>query len=752
MNRLFCLLSLVLLSAPDRALAQVGTEKIAVSDLRNIRQIGSVTISPDGRSLAYAVRSIVADPDGDLTYRSQIWTLNTDGTDVPRQLTFDDTGASQPTWHPDSDRITFVRQVSGTSQIFEISVFGGEARQLIDAEHGASAPQWSPNGKLLLFSTTLTQSELADALNELPPWSDERPGRFRHDRPTAEADPGGSLDAIRAWLNANAEEDNPRVFTRLNLQGERDLAPEVEFRHYFMYDAEKRESRMVTRGFYSFSDAVWLPDSRQLVASGFPMDAGHPDRERDRDLFLVDVQNGRAIKLLDIEGLALSAPQVSADATHISFIARDLDDPGYAQSEIGIFALDGRKPPEILTWAFDRSPRGAVWSSDDWFLYFTAASDGGFPLFRLAVNEGKLALPTLKEDEAARTDSTAPDSLGTLARDTFAAVDIARRDPVVERLSSLEHGIRNFDIATGTVYYVLTEARNPYELYSSTLDFSAPRRISDHNTSWLRSKQISVPEAYVLRRDSLDIPYWVMRPTGQEPGRTYPLLVEIHGGPSAMWGPGEATMWHEFQYMAAQGYGIVFGNPRGSGGYGYAFRSGNYKDWGHGPAGDVLAFASEAVRRHRWINQNRQVVTGGSYAGYLTAWIVTQDHRFKAAVAQRGVYDLATFFGEGNAWRLVPSHFGGHPWEVHDLLRANSPQTFVKDIRTPLLIIHADNDLRTGVIQSEVLYKSLKVLGHDVEYVRYPNAGHDLSRSGHPKQRMDRLLRIYEFMERYVGH
>ena len=204
-------------------------------------------------------------------------------------------------------------------------------------------------------------------------------------------------------------------------------------------------------------------------------------------------------------------------------------------------------------------------------------------------------------------------------------------------------------------------------------------------------------------------------------------------------------------------------------------------------------------------------MTGGSYAGYLTAWIVGHDHRFQAAVAQRGVYDLTTFLGEGNAWRLIPGHFGGYPWEtyvpdvlapgtadttarepllaigffseptptsdaddqsieteleestdadavtppteeaVYALLRRNSPLTYVDSIRTPLLIIHSDSDLRTGVIQSEMLYKSLKILGRPVEYVRYPEAGHDLSRTGDPKQRLDRLLRLYEFMERYVG-
>ena len=159
-----------------------------------------------------------------------------------------------------------------------------------------------------------------------------------------------------------------------------------------------------------------------------------------------------------------------------------------------------------------------------------------------------------------------------------------------------------------------------------------------------------------------------------------------------------------------------------------------------------------------------RVVTGGSYSGYLTAWIVAHTDRFKAAAAQRGVYDLPTFFGEGNAWRLVPNAFGGYPWQdstvvratqgdtlsIRDLLREQSPLSYVQNIRTPLLIKHGDADRRTGFVQSEMLFRSLVQLGRDVEYARYPGATHELSRSGVPAQRLDRLLRLYEFMARYV--
>jgi dipeptidyl aminopeptidase/acylaminoacyl peptidase len=219
-----------------------------------------------------------------------------------------------------------------------------------------------------------------------------------------------------------------------------------------------------------------------------------------------------------------------------------------------------------------------------------------------------------------------------------------------------------------------------------------------------------------------------------------------------MWGPGEFSMWHEHQYFCSQGYAVVYANTRGSGGYGLDFMRANIKDWGTGPTEDVLAAATDAAKAS-WVDTSRQVITGGSYAGYLTAWIVAHDHRFKAAFAQRGVYDLTTFLGEGNAWRLIPNYFN-YPWNdtKEKVLETNSPYTFVDKIRTPLLIKHGENDLRTGVIQSEMMYKSMKIMGKEVEYVRMPGGTHELSRTGNVRQRIDRMLRIYEFFERFIGN
>jgi dipeptidyl aminopeptidase/acylaminoacyl peptidase len=200
-------------------------------------------------------------------------------------------------------------------------------------------------------------------------------------------------------------------------------------------------------------------------------------------------------------------------------------------------------------------------------------------------------------------------------------------------------------------------------------------------------------------------------------------------------------MWHEFQWLCGRGYGVVYCNPRGSNGY-----------WGAGPSGDVLAALDDACTLD-WVDRERLVIGGGSYGGFLTAYMLTRDQRFKAAVAERGVYDLATFFGEGSAWRLVEWYFGGYPFDprLRDAMVRESPFYEARRIRTPLLIMHGSSDLRTGFVQSEMLYRALRVLGRPVEYVRYPGADHDMSRRGPVRQRIDRMVRTVEFFERFIG-
>lgn len=786
-------LLIVLLIVPS-ALAQDGDDPIVASDMLKIRQLGDVTVSPDGRAVVYSVRQVVPDDDHDGRYQyvTQLWVAENGGRAQPRPLTSATESASQPAWHPDGDRLAFVRSVDGKPQIFLLSMLGGEAVQITSFEHGASSPRWSPDGSRLVFGSSIAENDVREMYGN-PTWQTEQPGR-RTAPGEVEPSPDGSIEQIRAWLDGQSAEREPTVLTRLDFQAEQDLQPFISLRHHYLIEEDDDGAwsvpRALTPGWVSFTSADWHPDGERILLAGWSDPNVHPDRERRSDVYITYVDESNPRRLFSIEHHSVAQPMVSPDGQTVAFTARDNRDPGYAQTQLGVFPLDAPNQYRILTTDFDRSIGSPGWSPDNWYLFFTAAADGGFPLYRVRVFEEPITAADEREDEGDVEDNG----------DVENGIEEIVEDIAIERLTASDTGIRSFDASTATLYYVQTRVENPFELYVSRAPFTTEQRISSHNASWLSSKRISRPDHGTVTRDTLSIDYWMMPPTFAEEGRRYPLMVQIHGGPAAMWGPGEASMWHEFQFFAARGYAVVFSNPRGSGGYGYDFQRANFQDWGHGPAGDVLAVADAALD-YPFVDADRQVVTGGSYAGYLTAWIITQDHRFRAAVAQRGVYDLPTFLGEGNAWRLVPSHFGGYPWEAdpdfepspddpwrpspalgaqiaaaatdeddgdrgegdgaalpeamadpsfREILIANSPLTFVSEIRTPLLIKHGDQDFRTGVIQSEMLYRAMKLLDKEVEYARYPRSGHELSRSGEPHLRMDRLLRIYEFMDRFV--
>ncbi len=711
----------VILLATFGLVSAAAAEKrpITTRDVLNVKTMNQLQIAPDGRRAVFVLTSMGKNDQGKYVYFRHLYMMDLESNQPPQQLTFGERNDSEPVWSPDGKRIAFVRRHGGKPQIWVLPLTGGEPYRITNAQFGARRPRWSPDGSKLLFVSEIPEW----AIDGEPPWPYERPGRQWRDTPnwkrladterdSISAKPDGTLEEIRAWLAKNAAGHDPRIFTRLNLQGEHRLQPELKFSHVFVTDAKPGAvAEPLTHGFQSFRNPEWAPDGRSIICSSVRY-TRHPDRTQDSDLWRIDVANKNAELFLDWPGYLVSQPRYTPDGKAIVFIATDSTRMGYAQRRLAKIPANGGEP-RWLTRTLDRSVFNHQFSRDSRYVYFVAANEGDFPLYRVPLNGGR-----------------------------------------IETLIAGDRGVRDYAVGRKHLLAALTEVRNPYELYRTDLRGEKLQRMSDFNERWVQKRIVTFPEEHWLTRDDgLRVQYWIMKPVGWKPGGRYPLVVEIHGGPSAMWGPGEFTMWHEFQLLTAWGYGVVFCNPRGSGGYGYAFQHANYQNWGEGPAGDILAVADSAARLD-WVDADQLFVTGGSYAGYMTAWIVSQDHRFKAAVAQRGVYDLSVFFGEGRAWRLIPNHFGGFPWQpdIRNILDANSPQTFVQNIRTPLLIMHADRDLRTGVIQSEYLYKSLKALGRPVEYVRYPEEGHDLSRSGNPYRRMDRLNRIVEFFERFVKH
>ena len=696
-------------------------QPILVTDMLKIKTISSVTLTEDGSKAAFTVTSIEPESDSakwEYKYTTQLWMISTEGGSAPVQLTFSKEGASQPAWNPDGKRLAFVRTVDGRPQIFILSLSGGESQQLTRFKYGASAPKWSPDGKQIAFAASLRPRDLMnDSIinpgRKVPAWSMEKPGFNKNEQlrsSSAKPNPDGNINEVRAYLDLNANDRKATVLNKLNFQNETDISSEMNFNHFFIVDAQPNALPVaITRGFYRYNNLQFTPDGKQFIFNGDIDSTEHPDRSQESEIFIANKDGSNLKMLLGKKGITYNGALLSNDGKWIAFQYGKTNH--VSVPTLALMPVNGSEK-DIINIQFDRNVGNAVWSKDDQNIYFTAQSNGGTPLYKLDVKSKQ-----------------------------------------VKQLTDFNSGVLSFDLISDKLVYVKTEVVNPNELYLADANVINSKKLTSFNEGWLKQKHISLPEKHTFTNTvGQTVEYWVMKPVGYQAGKKYPLLLEIHGGPSAMWGPGELSMWHEYQYFCGKGYGVIYCNPRGSGGYGENFLRANIKDWGGGPTSDVLTALDKAVAEG-WADTSKLMVTGGSYAGYLVAWIIGHDKRFKAACSQRGVYDLSTFFGEGNAWRLVPNYFGGYPWEpeAKAILQRESPITYVQNITTPYIIFHGDNDRRTGFVEGEMLYRSLKVLGRPVEYVRHPNATHEITRSGNNRQRIDQMLRTWEFFERWIN-
>lgn len=840
--------------AQPAASADSSLSPIRASDLLHTRRIAEVTVSPDGRYVAYTVlqasasRRAAGPASLNAPVRRHLYLVPASGRRAARPLTRSGP-AHSPAWHPESDRLAFVRPVDGTPQVFVLSLTGGEPVQVTHAPHGATRPAWSPSGDRLLFASDLPASAVRARTGRPEP--SERPGRTPGDTTwTAPVDtlvvlrdtttfspvdtasvplgdslralsdslgavrdtitvagaerpapsPDGSLRQVRTWLERSRTgtppAQRPQVFTRPDMHAGGPAAG-AAYRHFFVVPvsdgllsgtAPRRRAHPVTSGFRSFAGASWLPGGGQVVLSGSPPSERHVDRVRGRDLYLADARlparagrtgaprrpvRPRVQRLLHLEHHALSSPRITADGTTVAFRARDLRAGGYAQHEIGLFALDGRTKPQLITGPFDRDPGPIQWSPDGWHLYTVAPSRGGTALYRFA--------PFGRSDT---TDAPTPPPVEDASSKEAFEIDttMTRRVPY-ERLTDSPRSVLGIDATDATVVYAAADPGNPSELYANTVRFSNERRLSSHNADWLAGRRVASAERFTVARDSLPVEGWLVRPAPDSAAGPYPLAVVLPGGPGSMAGPGLPSSWHALQVLAARGFAVALVNPRGAAGYGRAFRQAAYRDWGPGPGADVLA-AADAADDRAWVDSTRQVLVGSGGGATLAAWAAGQTDRFRAVVAENGTYDLPALMGS-RAWTLVPEHFGGYPWPraagrdtaagraprpplppaseraappsgavatsaggapaddgsaparadsagadsagARAALAQSTPLNRVADLRSPLLLLGPDAGpsaagVGPGVSQVERLYTSLKVLGRPVEYVRYPTA------------------------------
>lgn len=688
--------------APTNATNAGGKRPITVEDLFRVKMIGDPRPSPDGSRIAYVVTSMDTDED---TYRSQIWLIPAAGGTAVRY-----TGGkndSSPRWSPDGKRLAFVsRRDDGTEkgkkaarpQVWILDTEGGEAWQLTKARHGASDPVWSPDGKYLAFTARI----------------------------------GGAEDQEEDAKGADgkkAKKSDVKVITdiRYKADGIHHLLVGRGYRHIFVTDvpaaaAAPGEARQLTSGDWDDSGAAWSPDGTAIAFTSNRT----PDRDFNNfsDLWVVSVIAGEPRKLTASTGPA-SLPAWSPDGATIAYLGHDNPEPygRYANAAVWTVAADGSAAPRNLTANFDRSFAGDVagdlrsglvaqsplWSGDGRSLYATAIERGTEHVFR---------------------------------------IDLAGGDPV--RIVEGLRGVMNVRLCgDDRLVFTAASVTNPGDLFSCALDGSDERRLTDLNAELFAEVALSDAERFTYAGDGgLEIDGWLMEPYGLAAGKRYPLALEIHGGPAAQYG---YAFFHEFQLLAAQGYGVLYTNPRGSTGKEASFTIANRSRWGEEDYRDIMAGVDAAIAQHAWVDPARLGVLGGSFGGFMTNWIVGHNDRFKAAVTMRCVSNLFSFFGTSDiGFTFLDMQFETEPWDDLAKLLHYSPITYVKNIHTPLLILHSEEDYRCPIEQSEQMFISLKKLGRTTEFVRFPDEDHNLSRGGKPAHRAERLRHILRWFATYL--
>jgi dipeptidyl aminopeptidase/acylaminoacyl peptidase len=662
---------------------------IAAEDFYQVQRLEDPRLSPDGSQVAYVLLKV---DRTDNAYRSAIWIAPVTGG-PGKQFTNGEKRDVSPRWAPDGRRLAFAsNRHKDKNQIYLIDLDGGEARRLTNMENGASDPAWSSDGRRIAFVSPISAEERAvehagESEEELD--ADERQRRAEEKK------------------RAREKKFDPHVVARYPYRSGTDYLRD-RYRHLYVIDvdAEDARPRRVTDDDVDFAPPNWLADGSALATWSVGDPEAH-DIVFHGEVLRVPVEGGEPV-VLSKPGYHPLMPLPSPDGQWVAYLHVPDDVPPSQGRRLVVVPAAGGEAVE-LTADFDASVNDFRWTPDNQWLYFTAGVHGNNGLYRVPVTGG----------------------------------------PVEQIVSGVRYAT-GFDVTNDRLAYVLSEPDNPSDLFVADANGRDERRLTEVNARFLATKKIApTEELWYEAHDGTRIQSWIVKPPDFDPGKVYPLVLDIHGGPHAMWGPAEPTMWHEYQVLAARGYVVFYCNPRGSDGYGHDFRMAIHANWGFADDQDYLAGVDCAVVQG-YVDADRLAITGGSYGGYMTAWIIGHDDRFKAAVAQRGVYDLGAFTGATDIPRFTEEIFETFYWDDPQKLWEHSPLAYANDIHTPLLILHSEQDYRAPIIGAEQLYGALRRLGRTVGFVRYPREGHELSRSGEPKHRVDRLNRVVDWFDQHA--
>ncbi|CAA9566395.1 MAG: Acylamino-acid-releasing enzyme [uncultured Thermomicrobiales bacterium] len=688
--------------APDTS----AKRPLTADDLFRITLVSDPQATRDGTAIAWVETTLDKDSD---SYRSAIWIARPDGSDA-RQLTAGSHRDSSPRWSPDGKTIAFLSNRPAVMPAAQSTEDGHDTADH-DAEPDAPKHADRPGDakpQTQLWTIRIDGGE-ADQLTNHP-----------HGVAAPAWAPGGDALAFTAMDDVDEGDGFDAPVTSGGVADER-IVRDIHFRadgqgfierftHIWQVEIANKTARRLTNGDVHDSAPEWSPDGASIAF------VGNRSARRRKDwtcsaIYLLTIDDG-SITALTPEDAYFSEPRWSPSGDRIAFL-------GHLDASQG-----GSKNANLWTVQSDGSE--LINHTGEWDI-----SIGDFGMSDVhAASSG---------------------SLHWLDDSTMLALVSARGATQVFRMAldgepgnhhQLTHGnhrVSGFAVVSDGLTLVRGAVDAPFELHACELDGSGVIQISHANDDFLREVALSPAiELDVTSADGQAVQAWLLPPFGfsRDTPAQHPLILQIHGGPHAMYGH---AMFHEMQLMAARGYAVLFCNPRGSAGYGEHFTTCTRGRWGESDMPDVIA-AVETATGLGWIDRDRLGITGGSYGGYLTNWIIGHDQRFKSAVTQRCVSNFHSFFGTSDIGSTFGRlEFDGVPWHDAAKLLHYSPISHVADMKTPLLIIHNELDFRCPIEQAEQMFTALKYLERDVGFVRIPGESHDLSRSGTPSRRLARL-------------
>ena len=661
---------------------------MTVDDLLAVRAVSDPQVSPDGTRVAYVVAA--RDPATDKT-NSDLWLVPIKGGE-PRRLTTAPGTDTHPRWSPDGKQLAFVSNRGGSAQVWLLPLDGGEARQLTKLPIDVAGPIWSPKGDRIAF--------------------------------VAEVYPGKSPEETVAEDKKKAEAmGQAKAFDHLMIR-HWDKWDEGKRSHLFVADAAtgaatdltpKLEVNTPPGPFGGSNDYAFAPDGKEIAFTAEPVkDAAW---STNTDIWTVPVGGGELKNITEANEAADAQPAYSPDGRFLAYVRQDR--PGFEADlwKLTIRGVGEGPAPDHGTFAVD------------------------YPVVSFAWVDSEKRTARL----VATIDIRGREAIADFESTVGDAPDIASRKGFTSRgPGGVNTSIR--PVPGGGRVFLHSDAAHPGELTFEGARGEAVR-LTNHNTPLIEGLDLSRAESFSFRgADDVKVAGWLVRPPGFDPSRKYPVAFLIHGGPQSAWRDEWHARWNS-QMFAAPGYAVVAINPRGSTGYGQEFTDEISLDWTGRVYEDLMKGLDHALKTYPFLDGDRVAAVGGSYGGFMVNWIAGHTDRFKALVSHAGVFDLTSKYGTTEELWFPEWEFGGTPWDNPDLYRSQSPSGFVKNFKTPTLVIHGALDFRVPDAQGLGMFTALQRRGVPSRYLFFPDEGHWVLK---PKNRTTWWREVHGWLAKYL--